>query len=74
MHQESQGEQPAAAKVEQVSAAVTAAEKEELRFVAGLKKKSLSELLREHSITDLLEEGDRVRAKLATLAEEGAHA
>lgn len=61
-------------KIEQASAAVTPSEKEDLKLVATVRKRTLSELMREHSVNELLEEGARIRARLATLSEEGAHA
>lgn len=61
-------------KVEQASAAVTPSEKELLKLVATVRTTTLSELLRTHSVNDLLQEGARIRDRLATLAAEGAHA
>lgn len=54
---------------ETVAAAVTAQEKWQIQLVAKRQGKPLSELFREHSLTDLIEMGRRLDEALHALAE-----
>jgi hypothetical protein len=57
--------QPQESRTMTVSARVTPAEKHAIEFVAGAKGTDVSSLLREHSITAILAERERVAGALA---------